>query len=492
MSRPPVERASVFGTWYLLGWLTCLVLLASGEWTLGPSLFVLIVGWRTLYSRNGPPVVAAAFTHQWAQVTIALLYSFLAGRRIVDMRGLDYDMMVLIGLCSIAALFSGYYLVSRKTLARIETSTGSGSAISLRLIAFSYAAAIVSSVLIQRIAWLFSSVTQLLLIFSLARFVLLYVLTAHLMKPKPRWIAIISLIGFELALGLTGFFAVFRESLVFIALAIISSANRRRPQTWIAAFLVAAIALSAGLTWTAIKPRIRETYSDAASPFQRLVRVAAEIGPILKKSRSEWIDQSDRLVSRMWMMRYPSLVLERVPAEIPHEGGKILWGAVGNTLMPRIFFPQKGILPSESDKVRKYAGVWVAGRERSTSFAFSYPAESYVDFGWPLMLVPILAFGCLIGLADRVILAMVKTTELQSGVRVVVLWSSTYLFESSWVMMIGTAVSLFLVLLPAAILFERGFKLAITTRLGQLPDARAPGGQSTARRAIIDSRKRVD
>jgi hypothetical protein len=123
--------------------------------------------------------------------------------------------------------------------------------------------------------------------------------------------------------------------------------------------------------------------------------------------------------------------------------------------MPRAFFPDKGILPSESEKVRKYAGVWVAGSETNTSFAFGYVAESYVDFGWPLMLLPILIFGCLLGVADRVIQKVIRNQEFLQGIRVVFLWSSMYMFEASWAIILGTTVSLFAVLLAAGLFIDR-------------------------------------
>jgi hypothetical protein len=125
-----------------------------------------------------------------------------------------------------------------------------------------------------------------------------------------------------------------------------------------------------------------------------------------------------------------------------------------------MFFPNKGILPSESDKVRKYSGIWVAGRESKTSFAFGYSAEAYVDFGLPWMFAPILIFGALIGLGDRLMSSQLRNPNIRNGVRVVVLWSTMYLFEQSWVIMIGMGVGLFIMLLGSGMIFERALHLA--------------------------------
>ena len=97
------------------------------------------------------------------------------------------------------------------------------------------------------------------------------------------------------------------------------------------------------------------------------------------------MNTTDTLVDRMWTIYYPALALARVPSVIPHTNGQIFGAALLHIVTPRVFFPNKGELPSDSDEVRKYANVAVAGREVSTSIAFGYSAESYIDFGLPWM-----------------------------------------------------------------------------------------------------------
>ena len=109
------------------------------------------------------------------------------------------------------------------------------------------------------------------------------------------------------------------------------------------------------------------------------------------------IDDMDFFVDRLWAVYYPALALQRVPRVLPHENGQILWAAVRHILTPRLFFPDKPNIASDSDMVRKYSGVWVAGAEVDTSIAFGYAAEAYVDFAVPLMFLPILVWGLLLG-----------------------------------------------------------------------------------------------
>jgi hypothetical protein len=156
----------------------------------------------------------------------------------------------------------------------------------------------------------------------------------------------------------------------------------------------------------------------------------------------------------MWVVYYPSLALERVPSIVPHEHGKLLWDAIKNIINPRFFFPAKGQLSSDSDKVRKYTGVMVAGRDRKTSFAFGYAAESFVDFGVPLMFLPIFIFGVLVGCGDRLLHYILHSDSVLQGVRVSFLWSALYLFETSWAMMLGVSIGTLVVLGSAGVAYE--------------------------------------
>ncbi len=440
----------------MMGWMACIVLLATDKWLLGVSFFVLLVAVHVFGRMAGPPVILAAFLYQWLQVTIAPIYSAIFGGHIREMRSIDYRPMVIIGLIAVICYFGGYWAANREYGKRAKPLSQS-SLFPLPIVTISYFSAIAISITIQRIAWSYPQLTQLLLVLSYVRYVLLFVLISRLMRPKPQWSSILFILSVELVMGFTGYFATFRESLVFIALAIGGAARPRRASTWLSYALVGSLAFGAALVWTAIKPVVRESWSNDLSTTQRLDNVTAELGPAIRNA--QWEVRVDELISRMWMIYYPTLAYERVPSTVPFEGGKLLRGAVLNVVMPRMFFPDKGILPSESDKVRKYAGIWVAGRESKTSFAFGYAAESYVDFGVPWMFAPIFVFGALLGLGDKVMRKVLRNNDLRNGVRVVVLWSSMYLYEQSWVIMLGMSIGLFIMLVASGVAFERALHL---------------------------------
>ena len=173
----------------------------------------------------------------------------------------------------------------------------------------------------------------------------------------------------------------------------------------------------------------------------------------------------------MWTIYYPALAVERVPSVLPHTNGAIFYDALVHVVTPRVFFPDKPELMSDSDKVRTYSGVRVAGRESNTSIAFGYAAEAYVDFGVPMMFLPVFAFGLLIGAMYALFRSLIWHRELFVAFGTVAFWLSTYLFERSWATMLGVAVGFMVYLGVPTILFDRYLLVRFTRNQGTGDDS---------------------
>src|SRR6266852_3945420 len=70
----------------------------AADWIAAAGIVVLCAGWRYLRTADGPPVLAMAFTFQWAQITMGVYYHALTRRSLDTMDLSDYRPMVLIGL----------------------------------------------------------------------------------------------------------------------------------------------------------------------------------------------------------------------------------------------------------------------------------------------------------------------------------------------------------------------------------------------------------
>jgi hypothetical protein len=391
--------------------------LLADDWIAGVGLAVLFVGLRFMLREAGPPVAGLAFANQWLQVMAGIVWFVLSGRMITEMRTPVYRPMVLLGLASIAVLFGGFYLAAGIRKHRTIGDKGWKTLPwTTNQIAVAYVGLAAASGILTELAWSTAGLTQAILVFSRVRYLLLFLLVTRLVRPTPKWTWIAATLFLELTLGFAGFFAEFREPLIIAAIAVFGAMDRKRFRTWAILGCLAALAISSALIWTAIKPVIRKSYVGYATRTERLNAVLTVTGMQFSKNAELWKYEGDSMVSRIWSVYFPSLALKRVPSVLPFENGAILKGAIENVITPRLFFPDKPQLPSQSDEVRKYAGVWVGGRETNTSYAFGYVGESYVDFGIPYMFVPIFVLGVLIGLGYRYLSGRLRYDELRVGV----------------------------------------------------------------------------
>src|SRR5262249_33731458 len=105
--------------------------------------------------------------------------------------------------------------------------------------------------------------------------------------------------------------------------------------------------------------------------------------------------------------------------------------------------------------VRKYSGVMVAGAEQNTSIAFGYAAEAYVDFGVPMMFVPVFAFGVAMGAFYILFQRLIVHRELFVAFGTVAFWMSMYLFERSWATLLGISLGIMVYLGGPVVVVDR-------------------------------------
>jgi hypothetical protein len=447
-SEAVVAGALCLAAWYL-----------TRDWIAGLAVLVLWAGWRYLPHEDGPPVLAMAFTFQWLQVTIGMFYHGLTGRSLDAVELSDYRPMVLIGLGCLVALLLGLKLGMR-LVRRPSPAAGTREdrAFSWPVLIIAYTVSVAVTGTIQEFAWEVPSLTQAILALTYVRFALLFMMFCRLCKPRVRWGWIGVLLGAEIVLGLTGYFAGFREPLMLAAVALLGSFDRRRLAHWAALIVFGVVMFVTGLMWMAVRTDYRQDFESqafAASREARLERIVALTSQWLRQDFGIVYDDLDVFVDRMWAIYYPALAVSRVPSVLPHEHGTILWRALLHIVTPRLLFPDKAVLESDSEMVMRYSGVWAAGPEQGTSIAFGYAAESYVDFGVPLMFLPVFVFGCLMGMAYHWWLGIIRHRELAVGLVAVMFWLSLYLFERSWIKTLGLTVTMMVYLGGATILVDR-------------------------------------
>jgi hypothetical protein len=432
--------------------------LLAGDWLAAAGIWVLWAAWHYLPRREGPPVLPMAFTFQWVQVMAGLYYFAFTGQRLPAMVFSDYRTMVLLGLGSLLALLiglkGGLTLIGQKRVERHPPV----EAFSWPALIGCYLVFLAATGTVQELAWRIPALTQGILALTYGRFALLFLMFRRLSQPRVRvgWIGI--LLGGEVLLGFTGYFAGFREPMMLAAMALTGTFDPRRLRHWVALVLLGLSMVATGVMWMGVRTEYRRDFEDqvfASSREARLERFATLSSRWAERSPGEIVADIDLFVDRLWAIYYPALAVERVPAVIPYENGALLWRAIAHVLTPRFLFADKPVVESPSEMVRKYAGVWVAGPSENTSIAFGYAAESYVDFGVPLMFLPVLVYGFLMGMAYQWWFRLVRIRELATASAAVIFWLALYLFERSWINMLGLTVTLFAYLGGAVILVDR-------------------------------------
>ena len=438
-----------------------LILLSTyivGHWLGGLAVAVLLLGWRLLVTSEGPPVLALAFSYQWVQVSIGLFYNALTGQPLDGLDHSDWETMMLLGLGCITALAIG--VAGGLKIARRFWPTEEDPpviALSWRTLVIVYGVSIVVVGGVQELAWRIPAFTQAIIGLTFSRFALLFLMTRRLVAAG-EWRLIGGLVLVEVALGFTGYFASFREPLVMVAIATMEAFDRKRAGHWLAVGALIIVLGGSGLLWMSVRGVYRQDYDSelfAASRTTRLMRIRELSTSWLRQDSEQLSENVTGLVDRLWAIYYPALAVARVPAVLPHTDGQILRDALIHLVTPRALFPDKPELPSDSEMVRKYSGVYVAGVEQNTSIAFGYAAESYIDFGVPLMFLPSLVWGVVMGLAYQWFMANIKHRELAIGLVTVVFWLALYLFERSWVKTLGMTVTLFVYLGGLTFLLDR-------------------------------------
>lgn len=413
----------------------------TGDWMVSLALGVLWLGYLLLNVTGGVPVLFAAYAFQWMQVCSGFLYSLITGRTLEAIYASDYRTMMYLGLVSILALAVGIRLGYDFLAHRAAEHPIDRPVLSDGWLWILYGGSLATTATVQALAWEFPMLTQPILALTFARLAILYLLLRRLVAPEFQFVPLAAVVALEIVLGLTSYFAGFREPLVLATLAVLEVFDRRRVSHWATATALVATASFMGLLWLGVRVEYRRDFADvemfAESQDMRLARLQELTQGWWKQDSHEFWWNLDLLMDRLWTVYYPALAVARVPSALPHTDGALMSAALAHVFMPRVLFPDKPPLPSDSEMVRQYSGVWVAGADQNTSIAFGYVAESYVDFGIPLMFVPMVIWGVFVGVSYRALQVFIRHREVAVPVLTVVFWLSVYLFERSWAKTMG-------------------------------------------------------
>jgi hypothetical protein len=250
---------------------------------------------------------------------------------------------------------------------------------------------------------------QILITFGSVKwlFFLMYGYVAWINK-KNRWL-LVGMILFEFSSGLFSYFSTFKEGIFFAIMLSLTFIRKVTFKQVVWGTLIALVVGAIFLTWTAIK----NDYRSYISGGQRQQVVTVSRSEALSKmgaqvSELSWARYELAINAFLYRLQYVlhlALTMDRVPDVIPHQHGAVWWDNISFVLMPRILFPQKGVYEA-TIKTNMYTGLQYAGYKQGSAFSLGYFADSYIDFGYIGMFIPLALIALYITFSYRTFFKM--------------------------------------------------------------------------------------
>ena len=272
---------------------------------------------------------------------------------------------------------------------------------------------------------------------------------------------------FELLKGLSGFFSDFKE-IFFVILVVLVAANPRlKPRVVVACLLLSGVLLTLGAIWSVIKTDYRNYITQNSTQQVIIVPLGERLTYLA--DRFFGVDEATirrgfvQMVKRIQYVDFLAATMRNVPAVVPFENGALIGSTIMHVLQPRLLFPDKPPLPSDTQITVRYSGIRVdaGGNAEGTSISLGYVAELYVDLGIIGTLVAMLILGFLFGRSVRYITSSTALPAIVNFGFALMLMMTVTSFEEALIKMIGAFFTVF-----AAILALRKLLPYLLTKYG--------------------------
>jgi hypothetical protein len=423
------------------------VALALAIFSANPALSLLAIAvipvlFRLLWRPGEPPVLLFAIGVQWLQVTMVLWYADFTGIGLLAaFGGPQLPLAVFLGLIGLTILAGGARLgmgESRLSDVRLVEEEAESANLTTLFILYSITFFLVSALLI--VARSIPALTQLLIAAFSIKWMLLFALLYVGIHTLRGWSLMLAALSLEFLSGLLSYFSGFKSAFFVLIVVLLASRRRWRTSRRVLASVTAFFLILTSIVWSAVKSDYREFLNQGTESqtvlvpmtkrFNKLIDLVCDLG------NDGMVSGFDALVMRVGYVTYFADTIENVPANVPYEDGRLWFGAVRHVLIPRLFNPSKPVI-DDSERVRQYAGVQVAGAEQGTSISLGYITESYIDFGAYGMFIPIFCLGLLYGFLYRNFVRRCRSKILGFAGATSVLIFSASLLETSNIKLLG-------------------------------------------------------
>lgn len=367
---------------------TALGMLASPEPLLvGLAGAVMILGVVLLWRRSDVPLLLLPFGLQWLSVSLKVIQSAVTGAPINSFAefGGDIRSAAYFALIALAALAVGLRIgcgrmrVNRRALLAAEVVRWPE-----KQVLYASIGAIIVGHVLDAFAFSLGPARQVAVGLGGVGLAGVFLLT-YWCVARRRSLRILGIVMLaEIVFGFTGFFSGFLGPLLVMAIA----ATTARPWITFKAFavatLAAAVLLITAVFWSAIKPGYRHFLNAGTGAQVVLQPIESRLNylanAVSEFDREQFAEGFDALIKRQSYIDFLSHTLQYVPSSLPHEHGARLMETAVHIVTPRILFPNKPPLPSDTVVTKHYTGLAI-NDQTYTSISIGYLGELYIDFG---------------------------------------------------------------------------------------------------------------
>ncbi len=449
--------------------------LASSNALLTTASFLVLLMVVKLLRRPGePPVLLFAMTYHWMQACVLTLSADLQGKRLDQM---DVSQAVIpaawLTLLGVLVVTLGIrVVVGRSSLSNAQKSVDAlATKLSVRKLFQASILAIIFAELLTVISVFIPGLRQPILAFTTLHWVVVFIFTYTVLHQRNGFGLLIFLTLIEIIIGMLGYFSGFRNILILLLLAVLTTPRALRGMRFPVAIAAIISVVSLALVWTAIKKEYRSFLNMGTgnqvvlvSREDRLKKLSELIADVTPEKLSESIST---LADRMTYVHFFGESIKVVPDIIPHENGLLWREAIENALVPRAFYPGKKVL-NDSERTSYYTGGFVSGYQEGTSISLGYMAESYIDFGPFFMFLPIFLWGLFCGYVYITIIKANSHRLFGYSSATVLIFLNATLLEASNVKMVGGMALGFI----ALYIFSRYYSSSLAQQLSS-PDWKA-------------------
>lgn len=465
MQIPSPDNQVLRGSWIGKSWFVAAAFASIGLLTPNPleslvaaALPVALL--QILWRAGEPQVLLLATWFQALQVITPLL--------VANRDGVVMSAVMSSGAYSKAFFFSALSLVCLAIAAR----TGAGQTLKWAInrytsmerqmisskVFYGYLGALIVYLLTPLLAASSGGLAQLVLPLASIRLIFAFFIFNQSLRRGGLDAYAVVILLVETVLGFTGFFAGFKSVYIVAVLSALSSGSSPLALLRSRTIAVALVFIILASYWQAVKTEYRSyvnlgqrSQSVSIPIFERLAFHGRSIFEVNPESLVTGLTSG---FDRLGYITFFAGSIQQVPDSIPHQNGRLWQEALEFASQPRIFFPDKPIA-DDSFRTNTFSGYRVSGAAEGTSISIGYVGESYIDFGFPIMLAPLAVMGWIWGRLYRLLLLVPPVTPLNFGAGVVLILNTATLYESSNLKLLPAVLLNFIVFWGLLNLFKR-------------------------------------